>query len=170
MENKIIDCIIDEADDRLTVFKAKDFAKGGDILVKRKGEYETRSARLETKSILKRISVFGRSPKLSRREISISVNGQIRLNKGQVFKKSISIKGSSAQNLYFVFAFFDVIRQDIEDKICFLSFSEIKNLSPAAGDAFSFETDFSGDAGRDKYSNFIIDKKDLAQKLLNIIK
>lgn len=149
IENKIIDWIIKDVSDRLTVTKPEE-AGAIDLLIKKKAEYAEKPKEKIKDNIFKKIQIFGFSKKPGTKEIKISVNGQIRSAKDDALKKDIDIaKLQDAKNVYLLFVFYDAVKQDIEDSIYLLPIEKFKK-----------DADFS---------EFLINKNDLGQTLLGLI-
>lgn len=171
IENKIIDHIIGEAGDRLVVFKPQNLLAGADLVVAKKGLYESGEKKDKKKSIIVKTRIFGSSSKQQAKEIFISINGLIKQSKNSLFKKDIDTsKFDAKKDFYLIFVFFNVIKQDIEDFLCFIALEEFKKISPPVDgkDILKFES-FLEPEKQDKYSKFLINKKNLARDLFNII-
>ncbi|HCC60091.1 MAG: hypothetical protein A2402_01200 [Candidatus Staskawiczbacteria bacterium RIFOXYC1_FULL_37_43] len=171
IENKIIDHITEEAGDRLVVFKPQNNSEGTDLVVAKKGLYESGEKKGKKKSIIAKIQIFGSFSKQQAKEVFISVNGQIKQSENSIFKKDIDTsKFGSKKDIYLIFVFFDVVKQDIEDFLCFMTLDNFMKIADKSGnkDILKFES-FLKPEKKDKYSKFLINKKALSRDLFNII-
>ena len=115
--------------------------------------------------------IFGHSSNKEAKKIMVSVNGQARINDSSVFIKNINVDNFKiADNFYIMFVFLNTFKHDIDDFLCFLPLKEfIKNADKIQnGNIFKFES-FLSPGKKDKYSKFLINKKDLSKFLLNIM-
>lgn len=141
IENKVIDWINAGSSGRLTIFKPTDLAGGIDLVIKKRADYKGK-------------------------EISLQIQGSANLNDAghftvDVAKKDINFKDNS----YIVFIFFDVMDQDIDNKIWLIPSSDFVSLAKSddMGLILKFESSES------QYAKFLLDKKDLSKVLLEKI-
>jgi len=171
IENKIIDWTISGAGGRLVVFKPPDPSGGADLVVVQKGEYDPAGNKDLPKSIIVKTKIFGDSSQKESTEIFISVNGLLKESDSSIFKKDVDIEAfKKTKNFYLAFVFFNILKQDIEDFICFVPLQEFTKIAGKVnnGNVFKFESFLSADKN-DKYSKFFVNKKDFAQILFNKI-
>lgn len=171
IEDKIIDWVVKGSGNRLVVFKPENMVGGIDLVVEKKGDYETGPDKNPADNLVIRAQTFGKSQKKKAKEISISVNGQVGVGGNNIFIKDINIEGfTSNKNFYFIFAFFDILKQDISDNVCFISLEEFKKNAGAtqAKNTLKFES-YLSQSKKDQYSEFLVNKKDLSQVLFHII-
>jgi hypothetical protein len=170
IEDKIIDWVIRGSGNRLVVFKPEKPAGGIDLVIEKKGDYETGPDKNPADNLVIRAQTFGKPQRKKAKEISISVNGQVGAGGNNIFVKDINIEEFALnKNFYFIFAFFDILRQDISDNVCFISLEEFKKNAGGTQDKniLKFESYLSPNK-KDKYSEFLINKKDLSQVLFRI--
>jgi hypothetical protein len=171
IENKVIDWIINGAGGRLIIFKPENMSDGANLIVAQKGGYEPEKNEDPQKSVIVKAQVFGHSSNKEAKEIQVSVNGQTRINDSSVFTKDINIDNfKTTDNFYIMFVFLNTFKHDIEDFLCFLPMKEfIKYADKTQSEnILKFESFLSSDK-KDKYSKFLINKKDLSKFLLNIM-
>lgn len=170
VENRIIDYVNLSAGGRLTVFRPDKKLKGASLVVKKKGEYDFKQAEGLTQNPVIKAQVFGSRQSRKTKEIWLYVNGQVKTGDKSLFKKEIDVNDfSKNKNLYLVFAFFNAIKQDIDDNLCILSLKEFKkNAESIKNDIFYFES-FLSPEKKDKYSEFLVNRKDLSRFLLSIM-
>ena len=140
-------------------------------MVAKKGLYESGEKKGKKKSIIAKIQIFGSFSKQQAKEVFISVNGQIKQSENSIFKKDIDTsKFGSKKDIYLIFVFFDVVKQDIEDFLCFMTLDNFMKIADKSGnkDILKFES-FLKPEKKDKYSKFLINKKALSRDLFNII-
>ena len=122
IEDKIIDLINSSAGGRLVIFKPENSDK--DLVVEKRGDYK-------------------------KKPVSFKIYGQDASSKDQNFIKEIQNKNLDAEDgFYLIFAYFDIVEQDIEDPVWLIP---------------SFE--FAAAAG-DNLSKFLIKKKDIGKFLI----
>ena len=171
IKNKIIDWIISGAGGRLVVFKPENFSNGADLVVIKKGEYDPAGDKDLPKSVIVKTKIFGDFSQKESKEIFISVNGLLKETGSSIFKKNINIGAfKNIKNFYLAFVFFNILKQDIENFICFVPLQEFLKVAGKEnnGDVFKFESFLSADKN-DKYSEFLVNKKDFAQVLFDKI-
>lgn len=171
VENKIIDCIILGSGGRLIVFKPAKNKNGADLVVKRKGEYEPEKDKNVVEKIIVRARVFGSMTRKNKKEVFVSVNpvrkaglsngvkGQIKTDYDSIFIKNVDISQfKTNRSFYLLFVFFNIVKQDIDDYICVIPLEKFEKTA-------RFESYLSPDK-KDKYTDFLINKKDLARFFL----
>ena len=171
IENKIIDWIINGAGGRLVIFKPENLSDGANLVVAQKGGYESKKNEGPQKSVIVKAQIFGHSSDKEAKEILICVNGQARVNDNSVFAQNINVDNFKiTDNFYLMFVFLNTFKHDIGDFLCFLPLKEfIKNADKTESkNIFRFESFLASDK-KDKYSKFLINKKDLSKVLLNIM-
>ncbi len=135
VENKIIDCIVLGSGGRLLATKPEESKTAADLVIKRKGEYELKKDKNAVEQIIVKVKAFGSRSKKNKDEIFLAVRSQ---------KENIDVsKFGIAKNFYLLLAFFDIVKQDIEDNIRIIKLDESKK-------------------------EFLINKKDLAQFFLKL--
>lgn len=148
IEDKIIDWIAKAAAGQLTVFKVKTNLGETEVVVKKRGEYEGKA-------------------------ISVKIYGRQSLDKGSIFAKEIIQKGFEPnENLYLIFVYFDIVEQDISDFIWIVPSLKFRDLadSIALSDGtpiLRFEASLDPKK-KNRYTKFLINKKDLATILAKI--
>lgn len=170
IENRIIDFINLNAGGRLIVLKSEE--TGGDIslVIKKKGDYEpSKTETPENKNIVK-ARIFGVSKKKNIKEVYLCINGQTKTTDNSIFSKEINLENfDESKNIYFVFVFFNVLKQDIEDNLCILSLEQIKDKSESVKENVFKVESFLSKNKKDKYSEFLFDKKEVSRFFINII-
>ena len=147
VKNKVIEWITKRTEGKATVFKPKKI-KEADFVVKKRGEYKSKPVRVQV------------------RESDILYNKR-------VFVNDIQEKGFEPQeNLYLIFAYFDLVEQDLSNYIWLVPSSELKNFaesttSESGEPVLRFEAPIDPKK-KNKYTKFLINKKDLAQVLIKI--
>lgn len=149
IENRIIDLITEDSENRLIVFKPKENAEVVDLVVKQRGDYKGK-------------------------EIPLQINIFIGPSKMTNIVKDISQeKFISNKDLYLMFVYFDRVKQEISNVWLIPSsvFSKIADFQKLENNktVFRFETTISTET-KDKYTKFLISKKELGKFLLEIIK
>jgi hypothetical protein len=113
IENKIIDWAIKGAGDRLVIFEPQASSGGADLVVEKKGEYETKEHKALGERHVIRVQIFNKSKK-ELKKISIFVN------------READLKGD--KNSYSMFIDFDAIKQDIKEDIRIVKLDDKKEL------------------------------------------
>ena len=170
IEDKIIDYINLSASGRLIVFRPKEKIKGVSLIVKKKGEYDSLQVQPLSQNSVVKTKIFGVSKKKNTKEVWLCINGQNKTSNQTIFKKEINVDDfKENKNLYFIFSFLNVLKQDIDDYMCILSPEQFKKSADIKeGGIYSFESFLSPDK-KDKYSKFLINKKDLSKFLLKTV-
>ncbi len=149
VEDKIVEWIAKEAGGQITVFKPKSVIKGVDLIVKKRGVYPEKGLHLQVK-------------------------GRRSLDDNRMFIKDIQEKDFTPEgNLYLIFAYFDIVEQKLDDDIWLVPSLEIRDLAEhvtieGGPQVLRFEAPV-GFQKRNKYTKFLINKKDLAKVLLRIV-
>ena len=170
IENRIIDFINLNSGGRLIVLKTKEAGSDINLFVKKKGDYESpKTETPENKNVVK-ARIFGVSKKKNINEVYLSVNGQAKTTDNNLFSKEINLENfDESKNIYFIFVFFNVLKQDIEENICILSLKQIKDKADLVKkNIFKIES-FLSKNKKDKYAEFLFDKKEVSRFFLNII-
>lgn len=148
IENKVIDWIAKGSGDRLIVLKGAP-ASGIDIVIKKKGEYGDKA-------------------------INLQIRERQNLEPGNIFREEIQQKGFEPNNdFYLVFVYFDIIEQEISEYIWVvpsLEFRDIAELTIGGEgeNILKFEAPLD-ESQKNKYSKFLINKKNLGKLFLEII-
>ena len=181
IKNRIIDLITKESENRLIAFKPKEYTGFVDLIVKKRGEYKspaiikngTNSSQAIAKNSFKVGKSFAVSPKTKSEELSFQVNVFVGPGKTNIISKDILRDNFiSNKGLYLMFIYFDEVKQNISGIWIVPSsiFSEIAKPQKLENNktALRFETTVNSEE-QDKYSRFLIDKKELGNFLLQII-
>ena len=170
IENRIIDFINLNAGGRLIVLKSKELGIDTNLVIKKKGDYEApKTETPENKNIVK-ARIFGVSKKKNINEVYLSVNGQAKTTDNNLFSKEINLENfDESKNIYFIFVFFNVLKQDIEENICILSLKQIKDKADLVKENIFKIESFLSKNKKDKYSEFLFDKKEISRFFINII-
>lgn len=170
IENRIIDFINLNAGGRLIVLKSEE--NGGDmsLVIKKKGDYEPSKIETpENKNIVK-ARIFGVSKKKNIKEVYLCINGQTKTTDSNIFSKEINLENfDESKNIYFVFVFFNVLKQDIEENICILSLKQMKEKADLVKENIFKIESFLSKNKKDKYSEFLFNKKEVSRFFINII-
>lgn len=120
IKDRVIDCIIKSAGDRLIVIRPENRVEGIDLIVKKKGEYKQNGLQSQMQNKVIKAQVFGVQRKKKMREISIKIERQE--------EREININNTPAiENLYLLFISFDIIKRDIGDDLYFIPFEKFKD-------------------------------------------
>jgi hypothetical protein len=170
IEDRLIDYININARGRLIIFKSEKKLKGVNLVVKKKGEYESKRAVPLEKNPIVKSQVFGARRNKSAKTVWLHVLGQNKASRDTLFKKDIDItEFADRTEICFLFIFFNVLKQDIDDYVCFISLEQFEKLAPLTKkNIYHFES-FLSPERKDKYSDFLVNKKDLAKIFLSII-
>lgn len=170
IENRIIDFINLNSGGRLIVLKTKEAGSDINLFVKKKGDYESpKTETPENKNVVK-ARIFGVSKKKNINEVYLSVNGQAKTTDNNLFIKEINLENfDESKNIYFIFIFFNVLKQDIEENICILSLKQIKEKADLVKENIFKIESFLSKNKKDKYSEFLFNKKEVSRFFLNII-
>ena len=148
IENKIIDWIDMGASSRLIIFKPKNGKQGADLAIKKKGEYKGK-------------------------EIYLQINSSATPIMGQDFTRDVPWDSFAAdKSFYLMFVYFDEIKQDISSyfwivpSLFFKDAVEPEKINGKSVMRFSAPTDIKK---QNKYSKFLVNKKDLGKLFLKII-
>ena len=149
IENRIIDLIIKGSEDRLIAFKPKEDTGSVDLVIKKRGDYTSK-------------------------ELSFQINIFIGHSKTESIVKNILQNNFiPSKDFYLMFICFDEVKQDVSNIwiISSFMFSEIAELQKSEDNKIilRFETTAVPEK-KDKYARFLVDKKNLGNFLLEIIK
>jgi len=146
--NKIIDWITKGSGDRLIVLKGGP-ASGIDIVIKKRGEYGDKA-------------------------INLQVRERQSLEPGNVFKEEIQQKGFEPSNdFYLIFVYLDIVEQEISEYVWVVPSLEFRDIAELTigGDGeniLKFEAPLD-ESQKNKYSKFLINKRNLGKLFLEII-
>lgn len=134
------------SDGRLTVYKSSSDIEGVDLIVKKRGEYNA---------------------------IYIQVKSRFSLHGKSTFIQDIRLRNFNAHKIfYLIFAYFDPIKQELNDYIWLvpsLKFKKLARLSKIKGYPMKLRFQASIDPlNENKYNKFLINKTDLAKALLKL--
>ncbi|MEK7665017.1 MAG: DUF5680 domain-containing protein [Patescibacteria group bacterium] len=152
VENKIIDFIILGSGNRLIAFKPEENSKGADLVIKKRGDYE--------------------KEKIS--EVSFKISSYIGPAKNNNFIKDILQKDFKPdKNFYLIFDYFDEVKQEINDYIWVVPSLEFRDIADPVAEkgknALRFESSLNIE-DKNKYSKFLVDKKELGNILIKLFK
>ncbi|MBI3631505.1 MAG: hypothetical protein HY219_01390 [Candidatus Staskawiczbacteria bacterium] len=173
IENRIIDLITKGSEDRLIAFKPRENTGSVDLVVKKRGEYKPQEIIKKTKTSFKVGGVFSAPPKTKSEELSFQINVFVGPGKTDIISKDISQDNFiSNKGFYSMFIYFDEVKQDVGNiwivpSFMFLEIAEPQKLENNKT-ILRFETTVNPEK-QDKYSRFLIDKKELGNFLLQII-
>mgnify|MGYP001564112027 CR=1 FL=1 len=146
IEDKVIDCINSAVAGRLIIFKPEKSNLGADLAVERRGKYKEK-------------------------EIYFQINDLIVPAENKNFVKDFQQKNFKAdKSFYLLFAYFDEIKQEINDYIWLIPSLEFRDIAevvkmPDNEKLLRFES--SADIKlKNKYSKFLIKKQDLGKTIL----
>lgn len=148
VENRISEAIIMESDGQLTVYKPNSDIDGIDLIVKKRGEYN--AVYIQVKS---RFSLHGKS----------------------IFIQDIQRKSFTPHKaFYLIFAYFDLIRQELSDYLWLIPSLKFKKLArPINPKGYQPRLRFQSPIGplkENKYTKFLINKTDLAATLSRLMR
>ena len=109
IEDKIIDWVIRGGGDRLTVFKPPESKNGVDLVVKKKGEYESRHGQSLSQNPIVKAQVFGIKKQKSKEEIFLYVRDKN--------EEIDNLKLGAGKNYYMIIVSFDAVKQDISNNV-----------------------------------------------------
>lgn len=170
IENRIIDFINLNSGGRLTILKPDFPSKKIDLVVKKRGEYEFKKENPLAQGSIVKAKVFGSIKRKGTKEANICIISQTKTKEGGSFYKEINIEEfKNEENIYLIFVFFSLLNQDISEDICILPLSEFeKNAEKIKESIFKFES-FLSCKKSDKFSKFLVNKKDVSKYFINII-
>jgi hypothetical protein len=173
IENQIID-LIASGSGRLVVFKPENGQKGVDIVVEKRNRYEP----LTAEKVREGFSIYkGRIPintKLKDKGILfqiISFSGHL---KGDNFVAEILDKNVTAsENFYLMFVYFNEIKGQINEFIWIVPSLDFKNMAEQGKSldgevVLKFQSSLNVNI-KNKYSKFLINKKDLSRFLIKAL-
>jgi len=149
VKNKIIDLIILGSGNRLISFKPEKDLKGADLIVKKRGGYE-------------------------KNEASFKVNSYIGPVKNNNIIKDIPQNDFNPdKGFYLIFDYFDEIRQEINDYIWVIPSLEFRDIAEQiivnGKNILRFESSLDIE-NKNRYSKFLVNKKELGQLLIKLFK
>lgn len=155
IKEKVIDCINSGTGGRLIIFKPEGSAYEPDLVVERRGKYEEEKIYFKINSI----------------------SGHVKDNN---FVKDFLQEGFMPdKNFYLLFVYFDEIKQKVSDYVWLVPSSQFRDVaevikSPEGENLLRFEApidvqNFPAQAGKNKYSKFIVNTKELGELILNAI-
>ncbi|MDO8486659.1 MAG: hypothetical protein Q7S77_03130 [Candidatus Staskawiczbacteria bacterium] len=172
IKNRIIDLITKGSEDRLIAFKPQGGAESVDLIVKKRGEYKSTVIK-KIKTPFKIGKDFFAPRKTKSEEVSFKINIFIGPGKTDFITKDILRESFVAsKTFYLIFVYFDEAEQDLSDiwvlsSLDFLTVAEqLKTKENKTMLRFEATIDLEK---KDKYSKFLIDKKELGNFLLRII-
>ncbi len=150
IEDKVIDCINTNVEGRLIVFKPQKKGQEDYLAIERRGQYKEG-------------------------KIYFQVNSLVIPAKSTVFVKDFFQESFKAdKNFYLLFAYFDEVRQKIDDYVWLVPSSQFIDIAdvvkPSDGKnllRFESSSDFKN---KNKYSKFLINIKDLGDIILSSLK
>lgn len=148
VENRVAESIIMGSDGQLTAYKPNSDIDGIDLIIKKRGEYNA---------------------------IFIQVKSRYNLHNKTIFIQDIQSKNFAPhKNFYIIFAYFDPIKQELNDFIWFVPSLKFKNiarpLNPKGyGSKLRFQASINPLA-ENRYKRFLINKTELAVKILKLMK
>ncbi len=173
IENLIIDLIAKGSEDRLIAFKPKEDTRSVDLVVKKKGEYKPPISPKQLKISSKIGRAFSTLHKATSRELSFQVNIFIGPGKTYTITKDILQESFIPdKDFYLMFIFFDEVEQDVSNIWIIPSFifSETAELQKSEDNKATLRFETTVDIEKkDKYTRFLIDKKELGNFLLETI-
>jgi hypothetical protein len=170
IEEKIIDWAVKGAGDRLVILKPEEGHKKADLIVEQKGDYELREYKAMGQSHTVKTQIFGSSPKKNVKKLNIFVRGEAKIAKEVTLTKEINIEElESFKNCYLLFVFFDEVRQDIGEYLCLITLEKFREIAAdkKGENILKFES-FLSPEKEDKFSKFLLQKKDLSQTLFHL--
>ena len=173
IKNRIIDLITKGSEDRLIAFKPKEDTGSVGLIVKKRGEYKSQVIIKKAKTSFKVGQAFSASPKTKSKELSFQVNIFIGPSKTDtIIKDILQDNFIPSKDLYLMFIYFNEVKQDVSNiwVIPSFMFSEIAEFQKLRDNKaiLRFEATI-GTEKKDKYTRFLIDKKELGNFLLEII-
>ncbi|MDP3882740.1 MAG: hypothetical protein Q8Q48_01655 [Candidatus Staskawiczbacteria bacterium] len=171
IEDKIIDWAVRGAGDRLVIFKPEGTGNKADLVAEKKGEYEIKEDKALGQNHVVKTQIFGKSSKKRVKKLNIFIGGDIKIGAEKELTKKINIEElKHFENCYLIFTFFNTVKQDLSDYVCLVDLKKFEESANATEDTGvkEFKSFLSPDK-KDKFSDFLLNKKDLSQTLFNII-
>jgi hypothetical protein len=170
IENRIIDFINLNSGGRLTILKSDNFSEKINLVVKKRGEYEFGKENPLAQGSIVKAKVFGSIKKKETKDVNICIISQIKTKEGDLFNKEINVEEfKNRENTYLIFVFFSLLSQDISENICILSLDEFKKNSEKTKENIVRFESFLSPKKNDKFSKFLVNKKDVSKYFINII-
>lgn len=173
IKNRIIDLITEGSEDRLIAFKPKEEIGVVDLVVKKRGEYRPPTTPKRLGISFKTGRAFSALPKDNSKELSFQVNIFIGPGQTDSIIEDISQESFiSSKDFYLMFIYFDEVKQDVSNVWIIPSFMFSEIAEPIKSEdnkaILRFETTVDPKK-KDKYSRFLINRKELGNFLLEII-
>ncbi|MCX6721996.1 MAG: hypothetical protein NTY04_02305 [Candidatus Staskawiczbacteria bacterium] len=145
IEDKIIDCINSGVKGRLVIFKPEKNSFGEDLIVKKRGDYKEK-------------------------EIHLQINSLVGPGEDVNFVKDFPKDNfKTDKNFYLIFVYFNEALQKINDYIWLVPSLKFKETAETINDQKILRFESSLDVKQNnKYSEFLVDTKDLGKLMLNI--